>query len=226
MSELYQKSLQKLELDRILQMLADCAGSAGGKQACLQLCPSSDMEDVQYLLEQTTAAVQMSALKGNPGFSELVDISASLERADMGGTLQNKELLQIAGVFRCSRNVKSYRDEDEEKTVLDPLFQAISPNKYLEDKIFSIIVSEEDIADTASTELADIRRHKRVQSGKIKDSLQKIISSSTFSKYLREPIITIRQGRYVVPVKSECKNDIPGLVHDVSATGSDRKSVV
>lgn len=220
MSDLYEKSLQKLELDRILQLLADAAGSADGKRACLQLRPTSDLEEVQYRLEQTTSAVQLTTLKGNPGFSELVDISASLERADMGGSLQNKELLQIAGVFRCSRNVKSFSDEDDANTVLDPLFQAISPNKYLEDKIFSIIISEEEIADTASSALADIRRHMRVQSGKIKDSLQKIISSSTFSKYLREPIITIRQGRYVVPVKSECKNDIPGLVHDVSATGS------
>ncbi len=220
MSDLYVKSLEKLELNRVLQLLADCAGSAAGKQVCLQLRPTSDLEEVQYLLEQTTAAVQLSALRGNPGFSQLVDISAALERADMGGCLQNKELLQIAGVFRCSRNVKSFSDEDETKTVLDSLFQAISPNKYLEDKIFSIIISEEDIADTASTALGDIRRHMRVQSGKIKDALQKIISSSAFSKYLREPIITIRQGRYVVPVKSECKNDIPGLVHDVSATGS------
>ena len=110
--------------------------------------------------------------------------------------------------------------EDDTQTVLDPLFRALTPNKYLEDKIFGAILSEEEIADTASTALADIRRHMRIQSGKIRDSLQKVISSPAYSKFLREPIITIRQGRYVVPVKSECKNDVPGLVHDVSATGS------
>ena len=104
--------------------------------------------------------------------------------------------------------------------MLDPLFHALTPNKYLEDKIYGAILSEEEIADTASTALADIRRHMRIQSGKIRDSLQKVISSPAYSKFLREPIITIRQGRYVVPVKSECKNDVPGLVHDVSASGS------
>ena len=134
--------------------------------------------------------------------------------------MQPKELLDIAGVLRCTRNVKGYINEDEERTILSPLFDMLTPNKYLEEKIFSAILTEEEIADTASPELADIRRHMRIQSAKIKDSLQKVISSPAYSKFLREPIITIRQGRYVVPVKSECKNDVPGLVHDVSATGS------
>ena len=134
--------------------------------------------------------------------------------------MQPKELLDIAGVLRCTRNVKGYINEDEERNILSPLFDMLTPNKYLEEKIFSAILTEEEIADTASPELADIRRHMRIQSAKIKDSLQKVISSPAYSKFLREPIITIRQGRYVVPVKSECKNDVPGLVHDVSATGS------
>jgi len=127
--------------------------------------------------------------------------------------------LRIAGILRCARNIKGYVSEDEKKTVLDPMFAALTPNKYLEDKIFGTILSEEEIADNASPALADIRRHMRVQAGKIRDTLQKIISSPAYSKYLREPIITIRQGRYVVPVKSECKNDVPGLVHDVSSSG-------
>ncbi|MBR4972089.1 MAG: endonuclease MutS2, partial [Oscillospiraceae bacterium] len=220
MSELYEKSLIKLELDKVLEMLAACAGSFGGKEACLRLRPISDLEDVQALLEETTAASDLCTRKGNPAFGDVQDVSASLERADRGGTLQPIELLRIAGVLRCARNVKAYVSEDEKKTVLDPLFAALSPNKYLEDRIFGAILSEEEIADNASPELADIRRHKRVQAGKIRDSLQKIISSPAFSKFLREPIITIRDGRYVVPVKSECKNEVPGLVHDVSATGS------
>ena len=129
-------------------------------------------------------------------------------------------VLHIASVLRCARTIKGYVAEDEKKTVLDPMFQALTPNKYLEDKIFGAILSEEEIADNASHELADIRRHMRIQAGKIRDGLQKIISSPAYAKYLREPIITIRQGRYVVPVKSECKGEVPGLVHDVSATGS------
>ena len=220
MSELYEKSLLKLELDQVLCMLAECAGSADGKEACLQLRPSSDLDTVRELLEQTTAASELCTQKGNPGFGEVHNITSSLERADRGGVLQIKELLHIAGVLRCARTVKSYCGDDEKITVLDPLFKGLSANKYLEDRIFGAILSEEEIADTASSELADIRRHMRIQSGKIRDGLQKIISSPAYSKYLREPIITIRQGRYVVPVKSECRNDVPGLVHDVSATGS------
>ena len=220
MSELYEKSLLKLELDKVLEMLSSCAGSIEGKAACLRVRPVSDLEDVQALLDETTAASDLCTRKGNPVFGDVNDVSASLERADRGGTLQPVELLRIAGVLRCARNIKGYVSEDEKKTVLDPLFAALTPNKYLEDRIFGAILSEEEIADNASPELANIRRHMRIQAGKIRDSLQKIISSPAYAKLLREPIITIRDGRYVVPVKSECKNDVPGLVHDVSATGS------
>ena len=171
------------------------------------------------MLEQTSAASDLCTRKGNPVFGDVTDVSASLERADRGGSLQPIELLRIAGVLRCARNIKGYVSEDDKTTVLDALFSALTPNKYLEDKIFGAILSEEEIADNASPALADIRRHMRIQAGKIRDSLQKVISSPAYSKYLREPIITIRQGRYVVPVKSECRNDVPGLVHDVSATG-------
>lgn len=220
MSELYEKSLQKLELPLVLQQLSACAGSVGGKEACLRLVPVTDLEEVELLLQQTTAASDLCARKGNPVFGDVTDVSASLERAERGGTLQPKELLRIAGILRCARTTQGYVSEDDVQTVLDSLFRALTPNKYLEDKIFGAILSEEEIADTASTALADIRRHMRIQSGKIRDSLQKVISSPAYSKFLREPIITIRQGRYVVPVKSEYKNDVPGLVHDVSSTGS------
>lgn len=220
MTELYKKSFQKLELNMVLQRLSQCAGSDLGKEACLNLLPSSDIEVVISLLEETTAASDLCTRKGNPSFSDVKDVTAPLERADRGGCLQPKELLEIAGLLRCARNLKSYIADDDKETILDPLFRMLSANKYLEDKIFGAILSEEEISDNASPELADIRRHKRVQSARIKDSLQKIISSPSYAKFLREPIITIRQGRYVVPVKSECKNDVPGLVHDVSATGS------
>ena len=220
MSELYEKSLLKLELDKVLEQLAECAGSQIGKESCRSLRPVSDLEEVQILLDQTTAASDLCTRKGNPSFSGVADVSASLERAERGGCLQPVELLRIAGVLRCARNIKSYCDEEEKATVLDPLFQSLTPNKYLEDRISGAILSEEEIADNASPALSDIRRHMRIQAGKIKDGLQKIISSPAYAKYLRDPIITIRGGRYVVPVKSEHKGDVPGLVHDVSATGS------
>ena len=220
MSTLYEKSFIKLELDQVLMQLAECASSALGKQACLHIRPVSDLEDVLSLLAQTTAASDLCTRKGNPAFSGVSDVDAFLERADRGGSLNPSELLSVGAVLRCARNIKGYVSDDDQPTVLDDYFAGISANKYLEDKIFGAILSEDEIADNASPELADIRRHMKIQSAKIRDGLQKIISSTAYAKYLREPIITIRQGRYVVPVKSECKNDIPGLVHDVSATGS------
>ena len=147
------------------------------------------------------------------------DVGPSLLRADRGGSLSPIELLRIAGVLRCTRVLKEYADSDE-KSVLDGWFYALTANRYLEDRITNSILSEEEIADSASAELADIRRHMRAQSAKIRDSLQKIVSSPSYAKYLRDPIVTLRSDRYVVPVKSEFKNEIPGLVHDVSASGN------
>jgi DNA mismatch repair protein MutS2 len=147
MSELYEKSLLKLELDQVLELLAGCAGSLGGKEACRCLRPSSDLEDVNLMLDQTTAAYDLCTRKGNPVFGDVTDVSASLERSERGGSLQPKELLRIAGILRCARTIKGYVSEDEKKTVLDVLFQALTPNKYLEDKIFGAILSEEEIAD-------------------------------------------------------------------------------
>ena len=220
MSTLYEKSQLKLELDQVLSLLSACAGSPDGKEACLKLKPTSDLSDIEAMLCQTSAAFTMCMQKGAPAFGDIINVGASLDRAQKGGSLQPKELLSVGRVLRCARSVKSYASEQEEDNVLNPLFHSLTANKYLEDRILGAIISEEQISDNASPALSDIRRHIRIQSGKIKDSLQKIIASPAYSKFLREPIITIRQGRYVVPVKSECKNDIPGLVHDVSATGS------
>ena len=180
MSELYKKSLRKLELDQVLQLLAECAESAEGKNVCLQLHPSADLNEVQEMLNETTAASNLCTRKGNPNFGDVKDVAASLERADRGGSLQCKELLAIAGVLRCARNIKAYVAEDDPETVLDPLFRMLTPNKYLEDKIFGAILSEEELADNASPALADIRRHMRIQAGKIKDGLQKVISSPAY----------------------------------------------
>lgn len=220
MSYLYDKSQQKLELDRILELLSQCAGSLDGKKACLDLKPTSDIDDVNERLAETSAACKMIETKGNLGFSGVADVTASVDRAEKGGSLQPKELLSVGMLLRCCRTIKSYVADDDPPTILDAFFSSIIPNKFLEDRILGAILSEDEISDNASPMLSDIRRHMRIQSGKIKESLQKIISSPAYSKFLREPIITIRQGRYVVPVKSECKNDVPGLVHDVSATGS------
>ena len=176
MSELYEKSLRKLELDQVLVQLAACAGSQDGKARCQALRPVSDLDEVIALLEETTAASELATRKGNPSFSEISDISASLERVEKGGTLHNKERLAIGHVLRCARTVRSYISDDEKPTVLDDLFRALTPNKFLEDRILGAILSEDELADNASPELADIRRHMRIQSAKIKEVLQKIIS--------------------------------------------------
>lgn len=219
MTELYEKSLNKLELNTVLEKLAECAHSEEAKERCRKLVPLTDAEEILILQQQTSAACKLISLKGSPSFHELKEIASSLERADRGGCLTPVELLRIAGVLRCIRNAKAYYNGDYAQSNLDVYFQELSPNRYLEEKITNSILSEEEIADAASSELADIRRHMRIQSAKVKESLQKIITSPSYAKYLRDPIITLRGDRYVVPVKSEYKSEIPGLVHDVSSSG-------
>ena len=218
MSELFEKSMATLELPQVLALLADCAATLEGKERCLALRPLTDLDDVARAQEETSAAVKMLILRGSPGFSGVKPVSASLQRADMGGSLSTRELLDIASVLRCARGARDYGDS-EEKTVISHLFRSLTPNRFLEDSITNSILSEEEIADSASSELASIRRHMRSTEARVRDILQRLISSNQ-SKDLQESIITIRSDRYVVPVKAEHKNAIPGLVHDVSSSGS------
>ena len=219
MTDLFEKSIQTLELPRVLELLAAQAATEEGKDRCRALRPSTDPDDVQRLQKETSAACSMIVLRGTPPLSGIRPVAASLQRADMGGALNTRELLDIAALLRCVRSAKEYATgEGNAKTCIDHLFSSLQANRYLEDRISGSILSEEEIADAASPELADIRRHIRASSSKVRDILQKLISSSQ-AKYLQESIITMRSGRYVVPVKSECKNEIPGLVHDVSGSG-------
>ena len=220
MTQLFEKSIHTLELPRVLDLLAEEAVTEEGKERCRTALPSVERSEVQRLQSQTSAAFDLLVKAGSPGFSGVRPVSAALRRADRGGSLNTRELLDIAQVLRCARSVREYgMGESTAKSVLDGYFQSITPNRFLEDKITGAILSEEEIADAASPELADIRRHMRAAAGKVRDVLNRLISSNQ-SKYLRESIITMRGGRYVVPVKSEHKNDIPGLVHDVSGSGS------
>jgi len=216
--ERFEKSMQTLELPRVLELLSHEAVTDEGKERALALRPLTDPNDVERALAETSAAVDLVSLRGAPSFGGVKPVAASLQRADMGGALNTRELLGIAAVLRCARNCIEYGAGGQEKTPLDPLFRGLIANRYLEEKISGSIISEEEIADAASPELADIRRKKRAAAGKVRDILQKLISSNQ-SKYLQESIITQRNGRYVVPVKSEHKNDVPGLVHDLSASG-------
>ena len=146
---------------------------------------------------------------------------ASLARADLGGALNTRELLDIAGVLQCARLVRGYiADDSVGKTPIDHLFYALRTNKFLEEKITGSIVGEDEIADAASPELATIRRQMRAAASRAREALQKIISSPSYAKALQEPIITMRSDRYVVPVKAEFKGSVPGLVHDISSSGA------
>ena len=216
--DLFDKSMQTLELPKVLEQLASCAVTEEGRQQALDLRPMTDLDDVQRAQAETTAAVAMLVKRGSPPFSGVKPVGASLQRADMGGSLNTRELLEIAAVLRAARTASDY-GAGEEKTPISHLFRALTTNRFLEDTITNSIVGEDELADSASPELASIRRHMRATESKVRDILQKLISSNQ-SKYLQESIITIRSDRYVVPVKSEHKNAIPGLVHDVSSSGS------
>ena len=224
MNEQYEKSLTKLELDKVLAMLSDHAASQAAKERCLAVRPSTDADEIRHLLDETSAACACITVKGSPSFGGLYDVGASLDRADRGGCLSPEELLRIAAVLKSARQTKAYSEGEgrsaQESSVLDVYFQQITTNKYLEERIFTSILSKDEIADAASSELASIRRKIRQQSSKIRESLQKIITSPSYAKILQEPIVTIRSDRFVVPVKAECKSQLPGLVHDVSASGS------
>ena len=220
MTDLFEKSMETLELPRVLSLLADQAVTEEGKERARRLRPETDPAEVALRLKETTAAVNKMVLRGSPSFSGVKPVAGSLQRADMGGSLNTRELLDIAGVLAAARSAKEYGESDgEEKSPIDVLFHSLHPNRFLEDKITGSIVGDGELADSASPELASIRRHIRATESKVRDILQKIISSSQ-AKYLQESIITQRSGRYVVPVKSEFKNEIPGLVHDLSGSGS------
>ena len=221
MSELFEKSIRTLELPAVLEKLAAKAVSQAAKDRCLKLTPSTDAEEVLRLLDETDAAKERLGLHGSPSFSGVKDVSAALTRADHGGMLNTRELLDIAGVLTASRRVADYDAQRQgEETVLDRLFTSLHTNKYLEEQIRSAILDEETIADTASSELADIRRKMRLAASKGRQILQRIISSPSYAKVLQEALITQRDGRFVVPVRAECKGSMPGLVHDVSSSGA------
>ncbi|MBO7373907.1 MAG: endonuclease MutS2 [Oscillospiraceae bacterium] len=215
-----EKSYSILELPAILQMLAAQTESGMGREAALALQPSVNAEEVRRRLQETNDAARLMTLRGSPSFSGIRDIRPALDRARLGGVLNGRELLEIAGVARCARLCKAYIAEDKtEKTSIDSLFHALRANKYLEERITTALPAEDEVADSASPDLADIRRKMRAASARARDALNKILSSPSYAKALQEPIITMRSDRYVLPVRADHKSAVPGLVHDISASG-------
>ena len=216
-----QKYFSALELDKILHMLAAETSCEDAASAALELRPCGDLEETKELLQQTFDAHMLVGRFGTPSFSGLKNRTNALRRAEAGGMLNMGELLGISQLLRAMRSLMEWRHHSEGvSTCIDEQFEMLYTNKYLEEKISSAILSEEEMADTASPELLDIRRKIRSGSLRIREQLDKMIRSSTYQKYLQEPIVTMRAGRFVVPVKAECRGEVAGLVHDTSSSGA------
>lgn len=215
------KNHKTLELDLILEKLAAECSCDDAKDLARGLKPAGDMAEVEMLLQQTEDAFSLLARFGGPSFSGLKNVNNSLHRAAAGGSLNPKELLDIAYCLRALRTLDEWRNHSSGvKTSLDFFFEGITSNKYLETKILSCIGSEEEIADKASDTLFDIRKKIRSKENSIREKLDSLIHSSHYQQFLQEAIITQRNGRFVVPVKAECRGNVPGLVHDTSSTGA------
>ena len=219
MNRLAQKSLRTLEYFTVLELLAAQTVSAHGRELALALRPISDREEAALSLRQTTDAKEMMVKNGSPTLGGIRDITAALRRCEVGGVLNMRELLDVASLLQASRLMQAYFAEQEEKTTLTAIYHRLSGNRALEESITTSILSEEEMADGASAELASIRREMRRIGGRVRETLGRLISGER-AKYLQEAIITQRNGRFVVPVKAEHRGDVPGLVHDTSGTGA------
>ncbi len=215
-----EKTLTTLEFDKIRTMLAEACPTSGAAEMARMLLPAEHADHVKRRLRRTTDARRLSDAKGMPSFGSVTDIGDICARAQKGAVLTPRELMDAAAVLRVSRALLDYIHSNRLfPTVLDEVFERLLPNRYLEERIGRSILSEELIADEASPALADVRRKIRLANVRIKETLSKYIGGS-YSKYLQENIVTQRNGRYVIPVKAECRNDIKGLIHDTSSSGA------
>lgn len=212
---------RSLELDKVLEMLAEQASCADAKEKALSLTPQTELISAQTLLNQTEDAHMLLARFGGPSFGGLRNVNNSLSRANAGGVLNMRELLDIAENLRVIRSLTEWRDKSAGvETRLDFLFNSLIPNKYLEEQINTSIISDEEMADSASPTLYGIRRKMRAASSKVREQLDRMIRSTHYQKFLQDPIVTQRNGRYVVPVRNEFRAEVPGLVHDTSSSGA------
>lgn len=222
MDDFYIKSMNTLELNKILEKLSGFCVSEGAKARARELLPLESVREIERSLDETAAACAISVKKGNPSFFGVKDLRPLLLRAERGGILTMAELLSVASMLRTARLVHDYRmhDSDIGETCIDEYFDLLRSDRSFETDISDAILSEDEMADSASPALANIRRRIGIAQNRVRDILAKIISSQNTSKFLRENIITQRSGRFVVPVKAENRKEIPGLVHDVSASGA------
>lgn len=218
-----ERALRTIEFHVIKDMLSKHAQSSLGKEIINELMPVCDEQEVQSRLKETTEGQLAILRRGNPPLGGIYDVRTSLKKAEIGAILGLGELLQVSDILRASRSLKQYSNEAPQEQflkVIDNLIAQLGTNKQLEDAINNAIISEEEISDNASDSLKNIRRQIRDTNSSVKDRLSKIVHSSSYQKFLQDSIVTIREGRYVVPVKQEYRNEIHGLVHDSSASGA------
>ena len=220
-----EKTLKVLEFNKIIQMLSDRTESNLGRELAIQLKPKTDINEVEISQIETYEAVNIIIKRGRPPMGGIHDISHELKRAEIGSTLMPINLLNIADSLRAARRLISYfkqdkQDKDSKYEILEQMILELNIYKDIEDTIFNAIISEEEISDNASSKLKNIRRQIEIKNASIRNKLNSIINSSTNKKYLQDSIITIRQDRFVVPVKLEYKSNFPGLVHDQSSSGA------
>lgn len=213
-------SQKTLEFDKIKKLLSDACPTKGAAEMAERLQPYYDRDDVIKKQNETDAAKNLSLIKGMPSFFHVEDISPICDAADKSATLSPADLLTVAAHLKCAAGLVEYiRENKQFDTVLDEIFERLVTNRRLEERITRSIISVDLIADDASPALADIRRSLKRAASNIRESLQKY-TSGTYSKYLQENIVTMRGGRYVIPVKAEYRNEIKGLLHDTSASGA------
>ena len=215
------RNYKALELDKVLELLANETTCDDAAEQARLLEPSADLTEVRRRMADTAAAAMLMARFGSPSFGGAKNVTNALRRAEAGASLSMRELLAIAETLRIIRSLHEWRGHCAGvETCLDDRFDVLTPNKYLEEKITTAILSEEEVADSASLELANIRRKMRAASGRVREQLDRMIRSPAYQKLLQDPIVTIRGGRFVVPVKAEHRSEVAGLVHDTSASGA------
>ena len=212
-----EKTLRTLEFDKIREMLSKHAVNDETKERAEQIKPFTELASVKSALADTDGAVVMICKYGSPPISAVSEVTSAIKRIKLGGNLSMAELLNIARVLKCAAQLKKYNDGHE--SVLDRCFACLEKNNQVEERISTSIISETEMADGASPELGNIRRRIARAGDKIKDLLNSMIHSPHYQKFLQDPIVTLRNDRYVVPVKAEHKGDVHGIVHDVSASG-------
>ncbi len=219
------KTLKVLEFNKIVNMLANKAESELGKNMAFKLAPFTDIEQIKKIQNQTDESVNILIKRGNPPLGGIYDISSQIKRLEIGAVLNPGDLLKIADGLRAARRFKAFMKNDSEDkksiyTNIETIVNSLETKKYIENKIYNAIISEDEISDNASKELKNIRRKKSNKNASIRQKLNSIIHSQSNGKYLQDNIITIRDGRYVVPIKQEYRSNFPGLVHDQSSSGA------